>query len=97
MAVIHNTLTFNPRVTEEFPTTLFKPARKRGQIFISNGKVIKGGEIIKEIENNPNNTYLVSKPVYDFFQEKGTKNVTMFDPSKTVYEDGRATYQGGLL
>ena len=87
--VIHNTLTFNPRVTEEFPTTLFKPARKRGQIFILNGKVIKGREIIEEIENNPSNTYLVDKPAYDFFQAKGTKNVTMFDPSKIV--------QGGLL
>ena len=95
--VIHNTLTFNPRVTEEFPTTLFKPAKHRGRVSIVSGKVIMGEEIIKEVEDNPSNTYLVSKPVYDFLKTRGTNNVTMFDPSKTVYEDGRATFQGGLL
>jgi len=93
---IKNTFAFEPTLNENFKYNL-TPAMERGQIFVTDGEITKGGEIIAHIKANQNDTFLVSKPVFDYLKGLGYKNVCMFDPEKTIYEDGRAIAQGGLI
>jgi len=94
---IKNTLAFEPTTTSDFGFEL-APADVRGQIFITDGEVTKGCEIVALIKSQPSDTFLVSKPVFDHLKELGYSNVCMFAPAKTVYdENGRATAQGGLI
>jgi len=93
---VKNALAFNPNTTSDFGHELV-PSAKRGQIFITDDKVTKGDEIVEHIKANPNDTFLVSKVVFDYLKGLGYRNVCMFDPEKTIYEDGRATAQGGLI
>jgi hypothetical protein len=96
---IENTLAFNPSVTESFNRDYtLVPSKKRGRILIENGGVTEGQEIVDMIEANIKDTFLVSKPVFDYLTYNDVNNVCMFDPQLTVYsEDGKATAQGGLL
>jgi hypothetical protein len=96
MKTIHNTLPFDP----EFKSNDFKliASSKRGRIFIENNKVTTGEDIIKHIEENTNDVFLVSKPVFDFLKSKRANNVCMFDPQMTEYNnDGRVICQRGLI
>jgi hypothetical protein len=93
---IQNTLAFEPTVTEDFEGTIV-PAPQRGQIFVVDGEVTKGCEIVALIKANPDDKFLVSKPVFDHLSGLGYSNVCMFDPEKTVYDNGRAIAQGGLI
>ena len=92
---INNTLAFEPTTTDTFPTLV--NAEKRGQIFITDGEVTKGQDIIDHIKSNADKSFLVSKPAFDHLASLGYKNVCMFDPTKTVYEGDKATAQGGVI
>jgi len=95
---ILNTLAFEPNVTPAFADNFkLTPADLRGSIFIEDGEITKGCEIVSTIKANPADTFLVSKVVFDHLSELGYRNVAMFDPSLTQYEGERATAQGGLL
>jgi hypothetical protein len=96
MKTIHNTLPFDP----EFKSENFKliPSSKRGRIFITENEVTTGEDIIKHIEDNINDIFLVSKPVFDFLKTQGKTNVAMFDPEMTEYnKQGKAVCQRGLI
>ena len=94
---ILNTLAFEPTMSEDFKGTIV-PAPQRGQIFVTDGEVTKGCEIVSLIKATPSEKFLVSKPVFDHLSGLGYSNICMFDPTKTIYgEDGRATAQGGLI
>ena len=92
---ILNTLAFEPTLNEQFNKTL-TPADTRGQIFVTDGEITKGCEIVALIKSTPNESFLVSKIAFDHLVSLGYKNVCMFDPTKsTPLEKGQA--QGGLL
>ena len=96
--IILNTLAFEPTVTPAFEEKFeLSPADLRGSIFITDGEITKGCEIVATIKAQQNDTFLVSKVVFDHLSEIGYSNVAMFDPSLTEYEGERATSQGGLL
>ena len=98
MKKILNTLAFEPQVTSAFADKFeLTPAPVRGSIFIEDEEVTKGCEIVSTIKAQPNDTFLVSKAVFDHLKEIGYENVAMFDPNLTKYEGERATSQGGLL
>lgn len=92
---ILNTLAFEPTMTPEFNGTI-APAELRGQVFLTDGDITKGQEIVNMISDSAD-TFLVSKPVFDHLSGLGFSNVAMFDPARTQYEDDRAVAQGGLL
>ena len=92
-----NTFPFEPTFTDDSNITV-ENAEKRGQIFIYESKsVVKGFEIVDMIKDTPNETFLVSKPVFDHLKSLGFKNVAMFDPALTVYDGERVIAQGGVL
>ena len=98
MIKILNTLGFYPNITPDFKDKFeLTLASTRGSILITDGEITKGCEIVATIKANPNDTFLVSKVVFDHLKELGYRNVAMFDPSLTQYEGERATAQGGLL
>ena len=98
MIKILNTLAFEPKVTNEFIEKFeLTPASTRGSILITDGEITKGCEIVATIKAQQNDTFLVSKVVFDHLSELGYRNVAMFDPKETQYEGERATAQGGLL
>jgi len=96
--VILNALAFEPTVTSAFAEKFnLLPAPLRGSIFFTDGEITRGCQIVATIKAQQNDTFLVSKVVFDHLNELGYRNVAMFDPSLTEYEGERATAQGGLL
>ena len=94
---IKNTFGYDPATNENFKFNL-EPAKSRGQVMIEDGKVTKGEEVINNIKNNKNDTFLVSKFVFEYLVPLGYSNVCMFDPVMTEREDnGRVSSQGGLI
>ncbi len=93
---VYNTFAFSPAYEGEIP---LKDAEFRGAIFIeADGTISKGVEVFNQIPANPDKTYLVSKPVFDYCVTKGYKNVAMWDAKKTIYgEDGKAVAQKGFI
>ena len=96
-SIVYNTLAFDPDLGEEFPATL-KPAPLRGAIFIDPKEGVTNGEdIVALIKGLQDRYFLVSKPVFDFLTKEGVKNVAVFDAAKTIYNDGKAVAQNGLI
>ena len=90
MKVIYNTFEFTP-IFREGSGIEVKEAEIKGKIIVEMDEdlIVGGGEIVDQIENNPNKVYLVSGLAFNYLKDKGVGNICMFDPQA---KDNKSTY-----
>jgi hypothetical protein len=92
MKVIYNTLDFIPIFRGNITTQI---ADIRGSIIIEEDEdlIVCGGEIIDQIQDNPDKDYLVSELAFKYLKYHGVGNICMLDEST---KDDDLTY-GGVI